>query len=262
MASYETFAGFYDELTGNVDYDKRGSYFLEIMKQHRKTDGILVDLACGTGTLSEFFARLNYDVIGVDASEDMLAAAMEKKYESGSDIVYLNQRMEELDLFGTVDIVICALDSFNHIVDENLLREVFGRISLFLNEDALLIFDVNTVYKHQSVLANNTFVYDCDHVYCTWQNTLKEGNLVDIHLDIFEYDEEEDCYYRSQEDFSERAYTHEQLCEMLTDAGFELEAVYDDDSFFPPKEDSQRVVYVAKNRECRNAVPQEIAKGK
>lgn len=255
MAGYQAFAGYYDELTGNVDYEKRGCYFWDIMKQHRKTSGILVDLACGTGTLSEFFARLNYDVIGVDASEDMLAEAIEKKYDSGSDIIYLNQRMEELDLFGTVDIVICALDSLNHITQEDALQQVFERISLFMNEDALLIFDVNTVYKHEIVLANHTFVYDCDGVYCVWQNTLKEQHLVDIHLDIFEYDEEEDCYYRNQEDFSERAYTHEQICSWLEQAGLILEAVYDGDSFNPPKEDSQRVVYVAKNRECKNAVP-------
>lgn len=257
MNSYDGFANSYDLLTSNVDYQKRGNYFHQILLQHGKQSGILLDLACGTGTLSEFFARLNYDVIGVDASEEMLNVAMEKKCESQSDIIYLKQNMQDLDLFGTVDIVICALDSFNHIVDEQELRQVFERISLFLNEDSLLIFDMNTVYKHEHILNNQTYIYDLDEVYCVWQNTLLDHHIVEIHLDIFEYEEESNCYYREQEHFYERAYTREQICFALDKAGFELLKEYDEDSFQPPLETSQRVVYVARNLTCKNAVPKE-----
>lgn len=257
MSSYEYFAGCYDVLTGNVDYERRGEYFHQLMVEYGKTTGILVDLACGTGSLSEFFARLSYDVIGVDASEDMLSAAMEKKMESGSDILYLHQRMQELDLFGTVDIVLCALDSFNHITDAVELAAVFDRISLFLNEDALLLFDVNTIYKHEQVLGNNTFVYDCDEVYCVWQNSLLDHHIVQIDLDLFEYDEEADCYYREQESFCERAYSREEIESFLERAGFDVLAVYADDTRQAPTATSERLIYVAKNRECRNAAPTE-----
>lgn len=256
MSSYESFAGSYDILTGNVDYQKRGEYFHNIFLQYGKKSGILVDLACGTGSLSEFFARLNYDVIGVDASEEMLVQAWEKKYESQSDIVYLHQRMQELDLFGTVDIVLCALDSLNHITDAEELAGIFERIALFLNQDALFVFDLNTIYKHQTVLANHTFVYDYDEVYCVWQNNLLEDGLVEITLDLFEYDEETDGYFRSQECFCERAYPHEQILSFLDRAGFDLLACYGDDSFQKPIETTERVIYIAKNRVCKNALPQ------
>lgn len=255
--NYENFAASYDQLTANVDYEARGRYFHSILLQYGKEGGILLDLACGTGTLSEYFAGLGYDVIGVDSSEEMLSLAMEKKMESQSSCIYLCQKMQELDLFGTVDIVVCALDSLNHITQPEELAQALDRVSLFLNENALMVFDVNTVYKHEQVLGNSTFVYDCPDVYCVWQNTLRDGHVVEIDLDLFEYDGENDCYYRSEEHFSERAYSHEELCRMLDQAGLEVAAVYGDDSFDPPGETTQRAVYVVKNRVCRNHAAEE-----
>lgn len=252
--SYDFFAQVYDDLTNNVDYNKRGAYFHKIMLNNGKNEGILVDLACGTGSLSEYFARLNYDVIGIDCSEDMLSVALQKKMESQSDVIYLNQKMQELDLFGTVDIVICALDSINHITDEKEVQEVFNRVSLFLNEDSLFIFDVNTIFKHQHILNNNTFVYDLENVYCVWQNSNLGNNIIEINLDIFEYDKENDVYYKEQESFCERAYSVEDLSKWLDNAGFDIVNIYAEDSFDAPKEDTQRIVFVAKNRECKNAV--------
>lgn len=255
--SYTCFASYYDRLTANVDDEMRGNYLLRILEQQGKQSGILLDLACGTGRLSEFFARRHYDVIGVDASEEMLGEAMEQKLQSGSDIVYLCQRMEELNLFGTVDVVLCALDSLNHITDQKLLRQVFERVSLFLNPDAVFIFDVNTVYKHEKVLRNNTFVYDLDEVYCVWQNRLLANHVVEITLDLFAYDEENDCYDRMGEQFEERAYDDMELTQMAEAAGFEVLHRYAENTFDPPVADTERVVYVLRNTVCKNAIPEE-----
>ncbi|MGI5958683.1 MAG: class I SAM-dependent DNA methyltransferase [Massiliimalia sp.] len=255
--NYENFAASYDELTRNVDYEARGEYFHRILRQYGKDHGILLDLACGTGTLSEYFAAQGYDVIGVDSSEEMLNLALEKKMESQSNVMYLCQQMQQLDLFGTVDIVICALDSLNHLADLEEVAQTLDRVSLFLNENGLVVFDVNTIYKHEQVLGNHTFVYDCPDVYCVWQNTLQDNHVVQIDLDLFEYDEENDCYYRSEEHFCERAYSHEELCSVLEQTGFELLAVYGDDSFDPPEETTQRAVYVLRNRFCRNHAAEE-----
>ena len=159
----------------------------------------------------------------------------------------------ELALYGTIDTCICTLDSINHITKEEDVTKAFERVAFFMDKDGLFVFDVNTVYKHEQVLANNTFVYETDKVFCVWQNTLRENCVTDIDLDFFE--EENGIYYRTSESFSERGYSREKLTEMLVNAGFELEAVYGDMSFDEPKADEQRLVFVARmknpiNKEC------------
>ena len=159
--------------------------------------------------------------------------------------------MSEIDLYGTMDAVICALDSINHITEPEKVRKTFLRLSNFVTDNGLLIFDVNTLYKHQKILGNNVFVYDTDDVYCVWQNNISEedSSVVDICLDFFETDEEDSTvYYRSQEIFSEKAYDLKQLEIWLNEALFDIEAVYDEDSENPPRDDSQRIVVVAKRR--------------
>lgn len=246
---YSAFAGFYDELTGNISYKERASYFDSIIKEFKTEGPILLDLACGTGSLSVEFSRLGYDVIGVDNSADMLSVALEKKYEAEQDILFLCQDMTELDLYGTVDTTVCALDSINHVTDPKKVKEIFKGVSLFTVPGGLFLFDVNSPYKHRSVLGNNTFVYDCDSVYCVWQNEFEEKtDTVHISLDFFAYDEESDSYTRSSEQFSERSYEPQWLEALLDETGFDLLAVYGDDSREAPKEDTQRLIYVARKR--------------
>lgn len=247
MASYQYFAPYYDILTSNIPYRKRGEYFHAILNQYGKHNGILVDLACGTGSLSEVMASLGYDVIGIDSSYEMLSEAMNKRYESGHDIMYLCQDMTRLDLYGTMDVCICALDSINHVCDEAAVQAIFDNVSLFLHPDGIFIFDVNTIYKHRQVLANNTFVYDYDEVYCVWQNTLRPDNVtVDITLDIF-CKNEDNTYDKFCEEFSERAYSHEEILSFLRKTDMELLCVYGDDTFEPPTETTQRAIYVVKS---------------
>lgn len=243
MASYNDFASVYDLMTRNIDYHKRASYFDSIIQQYSKKRGILLDLACGTGSLSEEFASLGYDVIGVDSSEDMLNQAMEKKYHSKNNIIYLCQKMQELDLYGTVDVTVCALDSINHITDAKILQDSFERVSLFTNPGGLFLFDANTPYKHQKILADHSFIYDYDDVYLAWQNETS-GDLTSIYIDIFTQNSD-GTYMRSEESFQERAYYSEDLKRMLQIAGMKLLAIYDEDSFRPPTETSQRLIYVA-----------------
>ena len=141
---------------------------------------------------------------------------------------------------------LCALDSINHITEPESVRKMFWKVGEYVRPGGLFVFDVNTEYKHRQVLGNETFVYDTDEVYCVWQNTLEDGLLVTIDLDFFVYDEENDCYYRESESFAERAYSHDFLCTLLAENGFELVTVYGDDSFDPAGETTQRAIYVAK----------------
>ncbi|MBQ1977980.1 MAG: class I SAM-dependent methyltransferase, partial [Ruminococcus sp.] len=135
-------------------------------------------------------------------------------------------------------------DSINHLTDKKDVQKTFERVSLFMNPQGLFVFDVNTVYKHREVLKDNVFVFDTDEVYCVWQNTPLQGDVTDISLDFFI--PEENNYYRVTENFRERAYTVEELTEMLREAGFEVEAVYGDMTEMPPAETEQRLTIVAR----------------
>lgn len=247
MSGYSVFARYYDELTANIDYVRRGEYFHEIIKKFKATkENILLDLACGTGSISEVMARLGYDVIGVDNSDEMLGMAIEKKFDSGLNIQYLCQDMRKLDMFGTVDVIICALDSINHLANLNDVRKVFEGAAFFCEMNGLFIFDVNTLYKHREILANNTFTYETDNVYCIWENTLNaETDEVRMNFEFFER-EENGLYSRSSESFSEKAYSEEAIEKLLEESGFKVLAKYGDDTFDPPTETSQRIIYAAR----------------
>lgn len=247
MSGYSAFARYYDELTANIDYVKRGEYFHSLIKKFGKTDGkILLDLACGTGSISEVMAKLGYDVIGVDNSDEMLGIAIEKKFDKGLNIQYLCQDMRKIDMFGTVDVTVCALDSINHLSSLNDVRKVFEGVAFFSEIGGLFIFDVNTIYKHRRILADNTFTYETNNVYCIWENTLDAGtDEVRMHLEFFER-EENGMYSRSSDDFSEKAYSEEELEKLLEECGFELLAKYGDDTYEAPADTTQRIVYTAR----------------
>ena len=245
MSSYSDFAAYYDELTQNVDYERRAAFIHQLLLDEGRDGGILLDAACGTGTLCEAFAARGYEVIGADSSAEMLAEALNKKIVSGQDIIYLCQPLEKLDLYGTVNAAICTLDSINHLAGPEQVLRAFARISLFLEPGGVFVFDANTLYKHREILADNTYVYDCEDVYCVWQNTL-EGDRVRIHLDLFEADG--DCYYRTEEEFCELTYPAEQLCSMLEQAGLSVTGIYDGYTRKQPGEKTERLVFAARKR--------------
>lgn len=251
MSGYRIFSQFYDNLTFNVDYEKRAEYLQSVLSLWGHEPGLALDLACGTGSLTVALKQRGWDIFGVDGSQDMLTVAMDKAYEKELNMLFLCQRMEKLDLYGTIDTCVCTLDSLNHITDQAKLQTAFDRVALFMNPEGLFVFDVNTVYKHQRILADNTFVYDTDEVYCVWQNSLEENNIVRIELDLFE--KEGEVYLRRSECFRERAYEIGELKRMLTQAGFETLAVYRDMTTEPLRDDSDRAVFVARIVDVKNA---------
>lgn len=244
MDSYISFADFYDGLTENVEYAKRCEYILDVFKKHNHKPELLLDLACGTGSLTVELAKNGIDVYGVDASQEMLCQAQSKAMEEDLQIFFLCQQMQNLELYGLIDTCVCTLDSINHLESEEDVQATFNGVSEYMEKSGVFLFDVNTLYKHREILANNTFVYDTEEVFCVWQNTLCEDDVVEIDLDFFELDED-GAYIRSSESFCEKAYPHEKIVEMLENAGFKLLACYGDMSFEAPKDDEQRAVYVA-----------------
>lgn len=243
--SYDVFSAYYDALTENVQYSAIAERICSLLTRHGIDRGLLLDLGCGTGTLSVLLAKRGFEVIGADASPDMLMEAQNKAVESGEQILYLCQPMEQLDLYGTVRAAVCTLDALNHLPNREAVEAALGRVSLFLEPDGIFIFDVNTVYKHREVLGNKTFVYDTDEVYCVWQNTLDaDGATVDIDLDFFVPLEEDGVYERESEHFTECAYRDVEWEEMLASAGLRILERFDGYSEDAPHETSERIVYV------------------
>ncbi|MGL5972620.1 MAG: class I SAM-dependent DNA methyltransferase [Oscillospiraceae bacterium] len=244
--SYDVFADYYDVLTSNIDYKKRANYFNELIKKHKKTynqTDILLDLGCGTGSLSLEFQKLGYDVIGVDKSYDMLSRAMEKNDKN--KILFLNQDILNLDLYGTIDIVVSALDTINHLCNLEDVLKAFLKVSLFLHLDGLFILDLNSQYKHQNILANNVFVYDYGFLYTIWRNNLNKDKSIDIDLDFFSKTNDK-FYKKDSEHFKEIYISCEDIKEICRKSGLEILKVYGDDTFLKPKEKTERLIYVLK----------------
>ncbi|MBQ6267604.1 MAG: methyltransferase domain-containing protein [Clostridia bacterium] len=245
--AYDTFARFYDSLTDNVEYEKRAAFVCRLLSFCGIPNGILLELGCGTGSLTALLADRGYDVIGVDTSVGMLNAAREKCAPLGSRVLLLQQDMQALDLFGTVRACVCALDGLNHLPDAAAVRRTFAGVSLFMEPGGAFIFDVNTVYKHRAVLADNAFVIENDDVFCTWQNALQPDDSVEITLDFFE-EAADGTYERSWEQFTERAYPLPEIAAWLEEAGFEVCGIYDDLNDAPAGETTERATFLARKK--------------
>ena len=159
MASYESFARVYDLFMDNIPYEEWCGYLHTLLEKYDVTDGLVLELGCGTGTMTELLADSGYDMIGVDNSADMLEIALEKKEQSGKDILYLQQDMREFELYGTVRAIVSVCDSMNYITDEADLLEVFRLVNNYLDPGGVFIFDLNTLFKYEqlgeSVIAEN-----------------------------------------------------------------------------------------------------------
>lgn len=247
MNEYRDFAAFYDVLTEDVDYTGLADYIDGLIDRHGGRRDQLLDLACGSGSLSLALAEKGAEVVAVDGSPDMLAIAREKAAEAEADILFLCQDMRRLDLYGTVDTAVCMLDSLNHILKTDELAEIFRRLGLFIAPDGLLIFDANTPHKHRETLGNNAFVFETPECMCVWRNALSEARCeVVMQLDFFL--EEGAAYSRYTDEVRERAYALSTWKSLLEKAGFTLLGVYGDRSLQPPSPEEDRWFFVARNR--------------
>lgn len=248
--SYGIFSSVYDILTENVEYERIAHKICSLLHENGVDGGLLLDLGCGTGTMSFLLEKNGYDIIGVDASEDMLMVANEKKYDENSSAMFLCQKGEELDLYGTIDCAVSSLDTINHIESLEKIEKTISLVSLFMNMGGIFIFDMNTPYKHKKILGNNTFVYDMDEVYCVWQNSFnEEENTTDIDLDFFIKNEDDDGYERYSEGFCEYSYPVEKIIKIIEKTGFTLLGMYDDYGDKSPGDKTERITFVCKKTE-------------
>lgn len=246
MEAYGEFARVYDIFMDNVDYDAWASYLTKSLKEYGVCDGLVLELGCGTGTMTELLAESGYDMIGVDNAEEMLAEAMEKREESGHDILYLLQDMEEFELYGTVRAVISVCDSLNYITEEEDLLHVFSLVNNYLDPKGTFIFDMNTVYKYREMLGNTTIAENREEGSFIWENEYDEETGMNIYgLTLF-LPREDGLYEKTEEVHYQKAYSEEKIKELLEKAGMEVVAVYDAYTKNPASAESGRLTFVAR----------------
>lgn len=248
MEQYTNFAKVYDLFMDNVPYDKWVEQIKDILYKENIKDGLICDLGCGTGAITERLANLGYDMIGIDNSYDMLDVAMEKKYASGHDILYLCQDMREFELYGTVRAIISRCDSLNYIRELSELKEVFAWVNNYLDPNGLFIFDMNTEYKYQNILGDNTFAEVREQASFIWENTYdidKRINEYDLNLFI---KLEGDNYKRFEERHVQKAYTFDEILSAIDSSNMVLEKYLDADTYGDVSEKTERILFVAREK--------------
>lgn len=244
MNSYCEFSAVYDELTQNVDYPKRFEYINHFLIENNITNGTVLDLACGTGSMSIELIKNGFDVIGIDLSENMLEIASNRLLEYGDNFSLLKGNMTDYRLDKSVKACICSLDSINHLNDINDVEKTFCNVYNSLDENGVFVFDVNTIHKHNEILANNTFVFDEEDFYLVWDNEFVSDRVIRILLDMFVWNGK--SYDRFSESFEETAYSIYELLDALCRAGFSDISVYDELTLNPPREKSERLYFICK----------------
>lgn len=246
MNSYGFLAGCYDQLTTDVGYEDWADYLEKHFHRRGLPGRTVLDLACGTGSLTWTLARRGYEMIGVDLSPEMLAQAAEKAGETAVDVppIFLCQSMDRLDLYGTIDACVCCLDSINYVIDPKKVRRAFQRVHLFLMPGGLFLFDVNTVEKLMA-LDGQVFLDETEDAYCVWRAEWSpKRRICTYFMDLFQ--REGEVWRRGEELHEERGHTVEELTAFLQEAGFRDIRIYGDRRMRAPRPGEERIFFAAR----------------
>ena len=246
---YQEFASVYDEFMQEVSYSEWADYIEALLKRFGCRPELVLDLACGTGSLTVELAKRGYDMIGADVSEDMLEIAREKCEEAGTQVLFLQQDMREFELYGTVGAIVCTCDSLNYVTEKEDVLQVFRLANNYLDPGGLFIFDINTEYKFRSVLADTCRAETYEDAAYIWENYYyEEEKINEYQVTFFREDPESGLYERSEETHYEKAYSAEEIKELLERAGLRCEGVYDAFTMDQPRPESERICFVAREQ--------------
>lgn len=244
--AYKSFAQVYDLFMNNVPYEEWCRYLTGLLEEYGISGGLLLELGCGTGSMTELLSQKGYDMIGVDNSEDMLEIAMDKRVNSGHDILYLLQDMREFELYGTVRAVISICDSMNYILEEEDLLQVFRLVNNYLDPGGYFIFDLNTIYKYEQI-GESTIAENLEEASFIWDNFYDAKTQInEYELAIFIPEGEEGLYRKYEEFHEQRGYDPEVIRRLLEEAGMRFVAAYDAFTRNPVRPDSERIYVIAR----------------
>lgn len=240
MTSYERFAEVYDELMQDIPYDK----YVEWIKKHAPSSQYpkLLDVGCGTGTLSLLFHKAGYMVSGVDLSEEMLSIANNRMKSAGVDIPFYAMSMDELEGFSNLDVVVIPIDSINYLYDEKAVVETLRRIFDVLCNGGQLFFDVHSLFKMDSIFLEGPFTYDDGNITYIWYTEQGEFEHSVYHqLTFFVKDESSCLFERFEEEHFQRTFSVETYVKWLKDVGFSEVVISSDWSDQYPTDESERI---------------------
>lgn len=245
-SEYALLSEYYNRFTDDVPYERWADFFERVFEQKQVNPKVILDLACGTGSLTRILAQRGYDMIGADQSEDMLMMAQVACMDANPEkpVLLLHQPMQELDLYGSMDACVCCLDSVNYVEEPGMLREAMKRVFMFLEPGGLFIFDINTRSKLERI-NGQSFVREDEDVFCVWQCLIEDNELCHYDFDIFELNEE-GTWNRYQEHHVERIYETEFLLDMLCEVGFTEIEQRGELSDEAPAEQEERIFFIAR----------------
>jgi ubiquinone/menaquinone biosynthesis C-methylase UbiE len=245
MEAYTDFASVYDEFMDETPYEKWCENIVTKLGEYGIKDGLVLELGCGTGNMTELLAGKGYDLIGIDSSDEMLNIACYKKEKSGHDILYLNQDMREFELYGTVRAVVSVCDSLNYLLLDEDIVTCFRLVNNYLDPKGIFFFDFNTKYKYETVIGDSVIAENREDCSFIWEN------FYDVEEGINEYDltlfvKEGELFRRFQEVHLQRGYTLEEMKGFIKEAGLEFIEAYDADTLGEITEVSERIYCVAR----------------
>ncbi|MCI8386992.1 MAG: class I SAM-dependent methyltransferase [Clostridiales bacterium] len=242
QSAYTSLAAVYDALNSGVDYSAWVDYIEGQFKKYAPQARSVLDLACGTGTITAILASRGYDMTGIDLSEEMLSVARQKcdSERFPHKVLLVRQNMTELELYGTVNAVVCCLDSLNYLTDTSSLTRALSHVHTYLEPDGVFVFDMNAPAKFERVYGDNSYVLEEDGLLCAWQNYYNQKTkLCDFYLSIFR-ECEDGRWERYDEEQRERCYSLRTIKKLLTETGFELLELSGGLNGEPVDEDTER----------------------
>ncbi|MCC6094678.1 MAG: class I SAM-dependent methyltransferase [Eubacterium sp.] len=273
MSAYESFASVYDMFMDNIDYESWCRYLTGLLRKHGISDGLVCELGCGTGSMTELLAEAGYDMIGIDQSVEMLEVAQDKKYQSGHDILYLQQDMRAFELYGTVRAIVSVCDSMNYILTEEDLLKVFRLVNNYLDPGGLFVFDMNMAAKYCRI-GDSTIAENRENGSFIWENHYDPKQCLNEYLLTLFIPEEEEkeetapdigqtgendpdeeidldaeqgrLFRRYEEVHVQKAYPLETIVRLLREAGMIYEGAYEAFTDQAPDAQSGRICIVAR----------------
>ena len=252
MDKYTDFASVYDILMEHIPYDEWADYIENILKKHGIDKGLILELGCGTGSMTRRMAEKGYDMIGIDMSEDMLSLARQRSEGKEDGILYLCQDMRRFELYGTVAAVFCVCDTINYMLSPEDLVKVFSLVANYLDPGGLFIFDMDTVYLYEEVLGDNTNIMNHEVGDFIWENSFYPDELInEVDLTLF-LKQENSLYKKHEETHVRRAYSLDTIRRLLDEAGLDMLGAYHELTDEEPRYDSERIYNVARERHQDN----------